>query len=54
VDESTVEKLLDDANIIGLEAPVDANVWKVEVSEGNEVDENSVVSYNSNRNRAVY
>jgi biotin carboxyl carrier protein len=44
VDESTVEKLLDDPKIVGVEAPVDANVWKVETNEGDEVDEASVVS----------
>jgi len=44
VDESTVEKLLDDPNIVGVEAPVDANVWKVEVEEGDEVGETDVVS----------
>ncbi|KAH3916694.1 hypothetical protein HBI56_049060 [Parastagonospora nodorum] len=43
VDESTVEKLLDDPKIAGVEAPVDANVWKVEVNEGDEVDEASVI-----------
>ena len=44
VDESTVEKLLDDPNITSVEAPVDANVWKVEVREGDIVQEGSVVS----------
>lgn len=44
VDESTVEKMLDDPNIIGVEAPVDANVWKVEVKEGDTVDGTTVVS----------
>lgn len=44
VDESTVEKLLDDPNIISVEAPVDANVWKVEVKEGDTVQEETVVS----------
>lgn len=43
VDESTVEKLLDDPNIISVEAPVDANVWKVEVGEGDDVKEGTVV-----------
>ncbi|KAI9689397.1 MAG: hypothetical protein M1822_010048 [Bathelium mastoideum] len=37
VDEGTVEKLLDDPSISTVEAPVDANVWKVEVEEGSEV-----------------
>jgi allophanate hydrolase subunit 1/biotin carboxyl carrier protein len=45
VDESTVEKLLDDPKIISVEAPVDANVWKVEVEEGKIVEQNTVVSY---------
>jgi urea carboxylase len=44
VDESTVEKLLEDPNIVSVEAPVDANVWKVEVSEGSEVRDATVVS----------
>lgn len=44
VDESTVEKLLDDPNITSVEAPVDANVWKVEVKEGDAVQEGRVVS----------
>ena len=47
VDEGTVEKLLDDPGIVGVEAPVDANVWKVEVQEGDEVGEASVVSYDA-------
>ncbi|KAF2084687.1 hypothetical protein K490DRAFT_75644 [Saccharata proteae CBS 121410] len=34
VDEGTLEDLLDDPAIFPVEAPVDANVWKVEVSEG--------------------
>jgi urea carboxylase len=45
VDENTVEKLLDDPKILPVEAPVDANVWKVEVEEGKEVDQNTVVSF---------
>ena len=44
VDESTVEKLLDDPNIVGVEAPVDANVWEVEGEEGDKVGETDVVS----------
>lgn len=43
VDESTVEKLLDNPQITSVEAPVDANVWKVEVKEGDTVGEGSVV-----------
>lgn len=48
VDEGTVEKLLDNPNIVGVEAPVDANVWKVEVKEGDVVGEATVVSYSLN------
>ncbi|KAH7115897.1 allophanate hydrolase subunit 2-domain-containing protein [Dendryphion nanum] len=44
VDEGTVEKLLDDENVVPLEAPVDANVWKVEVKEGDEVHEGTVIA----------
>lgn len=44
VDEGTVEKLLSDPAILGVEAPVDANVWKVEVQENDEVHEDTVVS----------
>ncbi|KAL5113568.1 hypothetical protein ACEQ8H_008548 [Pleosporales sp. CAS-2024a] len=44
VDESTMEKLLDDPSMVSVEAPVDANVWKVEVSEGDEVGEATVVT----------
>ncbi|KAJ4352812.1 hypothetical protein N0V95_003920 [Ascochyta clinopodiicola] len=43
VDESTIEKLLDDPSIISVEAPVDANVWKVEVKEGETVGEESII-----------
>lgn len=43
VDEGTLENLLEDENIIPLEAPVDANVWKVEVKGGQEVHENTTV-----------
>lgn len=44
VDEGAVEKLLDDPNIISVEAPVDANVWKVEIEEGDEFGVETVVS----------
>lgn len=44
VDEGTVEKLLDDPNVVSVEAPVDANAWKVEVGEGDDVGEGTVVS----------
>ncbi|EUC48148.1 hypothetical protein COCMIDRAFT_88057 [Bipolaris oryzae ATCC 44560] len=43
VDEGTVEKLLDNPDIVGVEAPVDANVWKVEVKEGDVVGETTVI-----------
>ncbi|KAJ4323131.1 hypothetical protein N0V94_002017 [Neodidymelliopsis sp. IMI 364377] len=43
VDESTVEKLLGDPGITSVEAPVDANVWKVEVKEGDTVEDGSVI-----------
>lgn len=45
VDESTIEKLLDEPGVVSVEAPVDANVWKVEVEEGSTVGEGDVVSY---------
>lgn len=44
VDESTVEQMLDDPNMVSVEAPVDANVWKVQVGEGDEIEEGTVVS----------
>ncbi|PSK51622.1 Methylcrotonoyl-CoA carboxylase subunit alpha, mitochondrial [Elsinoe australis] len=34
VDEGTVDQLLDDPDITSVDAPVDANVWKIEVKEG--------------------
>ncbi|KAK4999290.1 hypothetical protein LTR66_001654 [Elasticomyces elasticus] len=43
VDEGTVDALLDDPAISTIEAPVDANVWKVEVKEGDDVRPNQVV-----------
>ncbi|KAL1796625.1 hypothetical protein ACET3X_005165 [Alternaria dauci] len=43
VDGGTVEKLLDDPAIVGVEAPVDANVWRVKVSEGDEIGDESVI-----------
>ncbi|KAF1948745.1 biotin-dependent car [Byssothecium circinans] len=43
VDESTVEKILEDPGVVSVEAPVDANVWKVEVAEGEKVGEGSVM-----------
>lgn len=44
VDESTVESLLDDPAITAIEAPVDANVWKVEVADGDVLKPNHLVS----------
>lgn len=44
VDESTVESLLDDPAITAIEAPVDANVWKVEVADGDVLKPNHLIS----------
>jgi urea carboxylase len=44
VDEGTVEQMLDDPRIVDVQAPVDANVWKVEVEEGDEAGDGTVVS----------
>ncbi|KAH7067028.1 allophanate hydrolase subunit 2-domain-containing protein [Paraphoma chrysanthemicola] len=43
VDEGTVEKMLDDPGIVSVEAPVDANVWKVEVKEGDKAGVDTVI-----------
>ncbi|EME47721.1 hypothetical protein DOTSEDRAFT_51063 [Dothistroma septosporum NZE10] len=43
-DESTIESLLQDPDIVIVEAPVDANVWKVEVKEGDQVKAKQLVS----------
>ncbi|KAF1914796.1 carbamoyl-phosphate synthase L chain, ATP binding domain-containing protein [Ampelomyces quisqualis] len=43
VDEGTVEKLLEDPNIFSIDVPVDANVWKVDVDEGDEAGEGTVI-----------
>jgi urea carboxylase len=43
VDEGTVEKLLEDPAIMSIEAPVDANVWKIETNEGDEVKAGQVI-----------
>jgi len=40
----TVEELLNDPDIIPVEAPLNANVWKVEVKEGDAVKLEQVVS----------
>lgn len=42
-DLSTIESLLGQEGVGVVEAPVDANVWKVEVKEGDEVEGNQVV-----------
>lgn len=47
VGESTVEKLLNNPSIISVEAPVDANVWRIEVKEGDIVEEGTTVSSHS-------
>ncbi len=44
VDESTVDSLLADPEISSIDAPVDANVWKVRVEEGQEVKGNDLVA----------
>jgi urea carboxylase len=44
VDESTVDALLADPEISSIDAPVDANVWKIEVEEGQEVKANDIIS----------
>lgn len=44
VDESTVEKLLDDPDIVSIGAPVDANVWQVKAEEGDDAGAETVVS----------
>ncbi|RAR01029.1 pyruvate carboxylase subunit a [Stemphylium lycopersici] len=43
VDEGAVEMLLQEEGVVGVEAPVDANVWKVEVGEGDEVGGSTVL-----------
>ena len=39
----TVEELLHDPDIVPVEAPVNANVWKVQVGEGDELKEDQTV-----------
>jgi len=43
VSVDTVEELLNDPDIIAIEAPVNANVWKVQVEEGSELKEDQIV-----------
>ena len=44
VSMDTVEELMQDPNIIAVEAPLNANVWKVEVKEGDEISDEQIVS----------
>jgi urea carboxylase len=44
VSMDTVEELMQDPNIIAVEAPLNANVWKVEVKEGDKISEEQIVS----------
>lgn len=44
VDQGTVEHLLQDPNIIPVEAPVDANVWKIQAKAGDEIKMGGVVA----------
>ncbi|EHY53480.1 hypothetical protein HRR83_003686 [Exophiala dermatitidis] len=44
VSVDTVQELLHDPNIIPVEAPLNANVWKVEVKEGDVIKADQVVS----------
>jgi len=41
---NTVEELLNDPDITPIEAPLNANVWKVEISEGDKVTKEKVVT----------
>lgn len=43
-DESTIDSLMQDPDIIAIEAPVDANVWKIEVKEKDEIKAGQVVA----------
>lgn len=43
VSVDTVEELLNDPDIMPVEAPVNANVWKVQVKEGDELKEDQIV-----------
>ncbi|KAL2351385.1 allophanate hydrolase subunit 2-domain-containing protein [Cryomyces antarcticus] len=44
VDEGTIDALLADPAISTIDAPVDANVWKIEVDEGAEVKPKQVIA----------
>ena len=43
-DESTIDSLLQDPAITAIEAPVDANVWKIEVKEKDVIKPNQVIA----------
>lgn len=43
VSVDTVEELLNDPDVIPVEAPVNANVWKVQVEEGDKLKEEQIV-----------
>ncbi|KAJ9663199.1 hypothetical protein H2198_000960 [Neophaeococcomyces mojaviensis] len=43
VSVDTVEELLNDPDILPVESPVNANVWKVQVAEGDELKEDQIV-----------
>ena len=44
VSMDTVDELLNDPNIVAVEAPLNANVWKVEVKEGDKIKAEQIVS----------
>ena len=44
VSMDTVEDLMNDPDIISVEAPLNANVWKVEVKEGDKIKTEQIVS----------
>ncbi|ETN38161.1 urea carboxylase [Cyphellophora europaea CBS 101466] len=44
VSMDTIDELLNDPDIIPVEAPLNANVWKVEVKEGDTIKEEQIVS----------
>lgn len=43
-DEGTIDSLLQDPAITAIEAPVDANVWKIEVKEKDVISPNQVIA----------
>ena len=40
----TIDELLSDPDIIAVEAPLNANVWKIEVKEGDKIKEEQIIS----------